>query len=330
MSRRTFVTVSVLLAMLGGVVPAAEATFPGGNGRIALEMSSASGADEWRGYIVTINIDGSDPRTLAGGQDPTVQDPAYSPDGDRIAFTRYRQVDTLPIWVEDEYFVKFFTGIFVMRSDGSGKRRLIAGPYRDPDWSPDGSRLVLTRTQKPRGILIWRRGRLRRLVSGASPAWSPTGRLIAFTGSDGIYVVRPDGTGMRRLVADRLAHHPEWSPDGRRVLFTRGVNSWYPGYSHGTTSRSISMYSIRPSGTGLRRVSSVYGRNPVYSPDGTLISYARHINYSTDSILTMRENGEERTRIFTLADDELGLYISTYSPLHVAGLSWQPLPGAGP
>lgn len=320
MSRRTFATVPVLVAMLGGVVPAAEATFPGRNGRIALEVSSESGLDEWQGSIVTINVDGSDPRTLGS----EVQDPAYSPDGDRIAFTRYRQVDTLPIWVEDEYFVKFFTGIFVMRSDGSGKRRLIAGPYRDPDWSPDGSRLALTRTQKPRGILIWRRGRLRRLVSGASPAWSPTGRLIAFTSSDGIYVVRPDGTGMRRLVADRLAHHPEWSPDGRRVLFTRGVNSWYPGYSHGTTSRpGISMYSIRPSGTGLSRVSSVYGRNPVYSPDGTLISYARHINDSTDSVLTMRENGEERTRIFTLADD------STY-PLHVAGLSWQPLPGAGP
>ena len=128
----------VLVAMLGGVVPVAEATFPGRNGRIALEVSSASAGDEWQGYIVTVNADGSDPRNLAGW---TAQDPAYSPDGDRIAFTRYRQVDTLPIWVEDEYFVKFFTGIFVMRSDGSGKRRLIAGPYRDPDWSPDGSRL---------------------------------------------------------------------------------------------------------------------------------------------------------------------------------------------
>ena len=182
--------------------------------------------------------------------------------------------------------------------------------------------------------MIWRRGRLRRLVSGASPAWSPTGRLIAFTGGDGIYVVRPDGSGMRRLVADRLAHHPEWSPDGRRVLFTHGASNTYPDYSPGTTTRPISMYSIRPTGTGLRGVSSVYGRNPVYSPDGTLISYARRSNYSTDSILTMRENGEKRTRVFTLAEDEelerVGLHISIYSPLHVAGLSWQPLPGAGP
>jgi Tol biopolymer transport system component len=62
--------------------------------------------------------------------------------------------------------------------------------------------------------------------SDLSPAWSPTGRDIAFTryhrhDSSSVYVVRSDGTRLRRLYASRgEAGGPVWSPDGRLLAFS--------------------------------------------------------------------------------------------------------------
>ena len=65
------------------------------------------------------------------------------------------------------------------------------------------------------------------------PAWSPNGKAIAFTvdrsepyGQGGfpktdIYVVRADGTGLRRLTRDGLSTSPVWSPDGRTIVYAR-------------------------------------------------------------------------------------------------------------
>jgi Tol biopolymer transport system component len=69
-----------------------------------------------------------------------------------------------------------------------------------------------------------------------SPVWSPDGRLLAFVGRDrgrpALFVLRPDGTDLRRLVRvparigeDRVTlSRPAWSPDGRSLVFAIGAS----------------------------------------------------------------------------------------------------------
>ena len=54
---------------------------------------------------------------------------------------------------------------------------------------------------------------------GIQPAWSPDGRLIAYTelAGSGIWIV-PSRGGTARKIAEWGAH-PTWSPDGRRLAF---------------------------------------------------------------------------------------------------------------
>ncbi len=88
------------------------------NGKIAFDVSG----------IYTMNPDGSDRQRLTSGADI---EPAWSPDGTQIAFTRFYGA------TQGE--------IFVMNADGSNQRRLTANANdRHPAWSPDGTKIAFS------------------------------------------------------------------------------------------------------------------------------------------------------------------------------------------
>ena len=102
------------------------------------------------------------------------------------------------------------------------------------DWSRDGKALLLTAEAPrfPRMAIVVRAlsGSERVVVRGAwlgEARWSPDGRWIAYLRShgedraNGIYVVRPNGTGRHR-VAQGSAFPYSWSRDGRRLAFRVG------------------------------------------------------------------------------------------------------------
>jgi len=278
---------AMVIALLAVGLPA-QATFPGHNGRIAFTSFEFSAEDNsYASWIISMRPDGSAPRVLARGRP---EDAAYRPDGHMIAFARPG------------------AGIFVMRSDGSAEHRRISGPYGQPDWSPDG-RLVATRTRRPGGLVIWDRGQLRSLTTGSTGAWSPNGTLIAFTRADlryrrtSVYVMSSSGCCVRRLAP---GDEPEWAPDGRRIVFT---------------SNSNVMRSIRPDGTGVRRLARIHGSNPVYAPNGRRIAYVKtlqHSGFSADAVFTMGANGRRRSRIF----DTVGARVD--AGIYASRLDWQP------
>jgi hypothetical protein len=122
----------------------------------------------------------------------SARQPAWSPDGTRLAFTVGRTIVTY----------------------ANGRlRRIAAG--RSPAWSPDAKSIAYERGGTVR-VRDLETGRERALVRGHNPSWSRLGE-IAFDAAGGIWRIRPDGSDLQRVALAGTA--PAWSPDGTTLAF---------------------------------------------------------------------------------------------------------------
>lgn len=174
--------------------------------------------------------------------------------------------------------------VFVANANGSGLRRLTNGPARDfdPAWSPDGKRIVF-RSERDGSSQIYvmnADGSAQRNISRTAednwgPAWSPDGAWIAFNSARGTgntqmygYVMRPDGSGVRRL-GNIWVEYPAWSPDGQRIVFMSMMSDALGTNPH------YEIHVMNADGSGLKRLTYAGGENgwPVWSPDGKKIAF---------------------------------------------------------
>src|SRR6187551_2993992 len=117
MSRRFFIAVAVAAALVvglvavGGFLLTRDSPQPARGDLIAYSCKEPNNV--WYAICV-IRTDGTESRRLTDGIPAT--DPAWSPDGRRIAFTRREDVGEYTTQSEDD--------VFVMDSDGSDQRQL--------------------------------------------------------------------------------------------------------------------------------------------------------------------------------------------------------------
>ena len=146
--------------------------------------------------IFVVNVgelleEGALPQNITNDPDAVDDDPDWSPDGLKIAFTSHP--------VDDNHLNSTKAEIYVINVDGTGKQRLTFNTEeeRAPAWSPDGTLIA---------FMCRRNG----------PDFE-------------ICVMNADGTGQIQLTSNTFFEGtPTWSPDGQKIVFNRTVTAPFP------------------------------------------------------------------------------------------------------
>jgi Tol biopolymer transport system component/DNA-binding winged helix-turn-helix (wHTH) protein len=149
-------------------------------------------------------------------------EPAWSPDGTRLALTSDRNGNA---------------DIWVLGVNDSSAIQLTTSNAHDwqPNWSPDGQSLVYRSERAGGGLYLVPAsgGPERHLTTfGSNPLWSPTGNVILFTHTAPdstravkLFVINASGGTPRRVQHPALAGtqitNAAWAPDGRVSVWTR-------------------------------------------------------------------------------------------------------------
>ncbi len=224
--------------------------------RLAFSWAPAVGPGPLRYALFVVEADGGEPVPLTACRPPACErdvQPAWSPEGARIAFVRSTGRGQ---------------GLHLLELT-SGEVTEIPTPgltvFSAPSWAPDGRRLVFAAypakgSRPPEVYVVNADGTgLRRLTTCtapcrggyAEPAWSPDGTTIAmvrgWAGRGDLFLASPDGSSLRRLTSTAglggaKDSAPTWSPDGAWIAFVRGGD--FGGH----------LFAIRADGTGLRQL----------------------------------------------------------------------------
>jgi Tol biopolymer transport system component len=183
-------------------------------------------------YVGAVDRSGATPVT---GPDMVGDEPAWSPDGTKIAFKHLDPAVDVGI---------FNSGtLWIMAADGSHPQPLgnVAAEYqalRNLAWSPDGTRLAFV---------------------------APSDGTL--DGPLDVFVINADGTGKLNLTSTPESEFwPSWSPDGKRIAFARSADDsvWALVVADADGPNQVTLAGPTIDGNSA----------PVWSPDGTrLLAY---------------------------------------------------------
>lgn len=277
-------TVLVALAAIAAAT-AAQATPPGKNG--SLMFFRAVGKYE---QIFTARPDGTHVRQVTHLTDSGAGNGSWSPDGKRVAFARdydcctskeHLDIYTMnadgtglrgfglkglngePIWFPDGRRILFGHpgGLWVLRASGGPPHLLlkVAGDMEGLAMSPSGRAVAFVRNTGGGSALFvaqFGSGRLHQVTPWSSHAkpkvdWSPDGSLLLSRTEEGaVFIVHPDGSGLRVLARGKDYCSESFSPDGTKVLFIDNCT---------TGGKKSHLYTMNLDGTGIERIPGLRG-----------------------------------------------------------------------
>ena len=221
--------------------------------------------------------------------------PALNPDGQRVAFRRWRGDDR---------------GLEVMSMAGTDQRRFTKF-LEDalPSWSANGETLVFfSRRESDRKSRVyqvdvvqggdWELKQGVDPIWGEYPTWHPDGSIVyrATWPDHGLAAMNSDGSEKRMILADGSATAPAISPDGQVIaLMSQRDGNW-------------EIYRINEDGSGLQRLTDHRANDglPTWSPDGAIIAFVSDRGGSW-GIWAMTASGEGLRRLFVLPGSPDGM-----------------------
>jgi Tol biopolymer transport system component len=302
------------MAMLASSVSeAAPNAYPGTPGDIVFSSTRTGNSQIW-----LLHSNGTETNLSNSGAED--KDPAWSPAGLKIAFTRGGN-------------------IWVMNADGSHQVNLTNSPNSNggPAWSPDGTKIAFVSDRDVVSTEIYimnsNGSHVRRLTTNTlsehNLAWSPDGTKIAFDASNGsneeIYTVSAkNGSGLTDISNNNAPdYHPNWSPDGSEIVFDSSRTS------------GSNLYVMSPNGSGQTAVGTpnVYAaaQTASWSPDGTQIVYAANWGLGSLQLWKVAADGSNYGATGTRITNDPGAPSNMqpdWQPVHVVTLAAQPNSGA--
>jgi Tol biopolymer transport system component len=210
------------------------------------------------GHSVTVN------NQISGGLNLDL-----APDGSKLVFER--------LGVNDR------DSMYTSNADGTGLSFIGLG--RDPQWSPDGIRIlfclgdsIYTANQDGTGRSV--------TAKGMSPVWTPGGQRIYYYDSGGWWSFDLSGSQINKLF-DLLVASCTWSPDRTKLCFRMQDGNLYIREITGTSP--VKVFNDDPA-------NSIYSIN--WSPDGTQIIFSREQGAGQDvSIFIVNADGSKVWKI---------------------------------
>ena len=239
------------------------------NGRIAYTAFDTQSV----GQIYTSNDDGSDIQQITNDANNSSNNPVWSPDGTKIAYT-------------GEDFGDQSSQIFVMNADGTNKVDLTNDDNTqnsNPTWSPDGTKIAYGSSPSdystPSTINVMHAdgSNITVLTDGANqdwlPTWSPDGNKLTFIGYDGnsisqIDTMNTDGTNIQPITSGTTTNYLSvaYSPSGTEFAYTTLSTDH-------TYTENLGTMNTDGSNSHTITTSNVSNNNASWSPDGTKILY---------------------------------------------------------
>src|SRR6266567_998649 len=239
--------------------------------------------------------------------------PALSPDGRDIAYFSEKN--------------SFFVDLYLADAEtGRVKRRLVKSTLNSNyeslrfinsagSFSPDGRFFAIAAKRRDRDDLVIldvkkdeEVRRIRVPLNGlTTPAWSPDGKQLVFTGYDGgisdLFVVNADGSNLHRLTNDKYADlEPSWSPDGKTIAFVtdRSPATDFDALKFG--SLRIALLHLETGSIDiLRHMDQGKNINPAWAPDGRSLAFVSDRNGISNIFLYDFTDGNiyQLTDVFT-------------------------------